>query len=115
IDAALAGSGLPPIVASNIHFSKDSKDDDALETHYSAAASDGAPVHPYRVITTSNGVRVGFIGYVGVNAAHVAPNKGPVQFSALGADPKDEGDPKKILPKLYADLQPIVDTLRGEE
>ncbi len=112
INAAKAGSGLPPIVASNVHFSGAAGDVD-LAKLYSTAAGDDAPVHAYRVITATNGVRIGFIGWVGVNAEHVAPNKTPTAFSARGD--KKEGTLDVILPKLYADLQPVVDKLHAEE
>jgi 5'-nucleotidase len=115
IDAAKAGSGLPPIVASNIKFSSTSPDDDALAKHYSADVKTDTAIHPYRVITTESGLKVGFIGIVGVNASYVAPNKAPVMFSEEGVDPKDVAKPEVVLPKVYADLQPIVTTLRDTE
>jgi 5'-nucleotidase/UDP-sugar diphosphatase len=115
IDAARAGGGVPPIVATNIKFSKTSADDDALEKHYSADVKTDAAIHPYRVVTTESGLKVGFIGIVGVNASSVAPLKTPVMFSEEGVDPKDAAKPEVVLPKVYADLQPVVDTLRNTE
>jgi 5'-nucleotidase / UDP-sugar diphosphatase len=112
ISAALAGGGLPPIVASNVHFSPDPGDDE-LAAHFSEA-SDDKPVHPYKVVTTAGGVKVGILGYVGINAAYVAPNKGPVRFSAP-ADPLTESNVAANLPALYSDLQPTVDKLRNVE
>lgn len=114
ITAAQGGTGLPPIVASNIHFSATDPGDDDLAALYSANAADDKPVHPYRVLTMKSGLRIGVFGYVGINAAHVAPNKGPVAFSAP-VDPKTDGDLTANLPALYADLQPVVDKLRNEE
>jgi 5'-nucleotidase / UDP-sugar diphosphatase len=114
ITTARSKSGLPPIVASNIHFSG-TAGDQPLADLYSANVGDSKPVHPYRVLTTTGGVKIGVLGYVGVNAAHVAPNKTPTQFSAKGVDPKKEGDQATVLPKLYADLQPVVDKLRNVE
>ncbi len=114
INTATSKSGLPPIVASNIHFSGTSGDQ-PLADLYSATVTDSKPVHPYRVVTTAGGIKVGVLGYVGVNAAHVAPNKTPTQFSAKGVDPSMEGDQATVLPKLYADLQPVVDKLRNVE
>ncbi len=113
ITVAKAGAGLPPIVASNVHFSGGAGDAD-LAKLYSATVTDDAPIHPYRVLVTSNGLRIGVFGYVGVNAEHVAPNKTPVTFSARG-DAQIEGKPDQVLPKLYADLQPVVDKLRNDE
>ncbi|MFO0548842.1 MAG: 5'-nucleotidase C-terminal domain-containing protein [Polyangiaceae bacterium] len=115
IEAALAGSGLPPIVASNIHFSADASDDDALAGYFSEDVTDDKPIHPYRVITTEGGIKVGLVGYVGINAAHVAPNKGSVEFSVRPANFETDGDVQAGLPSLYADLQPIVDELRDTE
>lgn len=115
IQAAQAGAGLPPIVASNLHFSESDPGDDALAGFFSADVGDDKPVHPYRVVTTASGLKVGLIGYVGINAAHVAPNKGPVEFSVRPADHETDGDVDAGLPSLYADLQPIVDKLRNEE
>ena len=115
LDAARAGGGAPPIVATNIKFSKTSSDDDTLEKHYSADAKADVAIHPYRVVTTESGLKVGFIGVVGVNASSVAPLKTPVMFSEEGVDPKDAAKPEVVLPKVYADLQPVVDTLRNTE
>lgn len=115
LTAAKAAGAIPPIVASNIHFSDTSADDDGLAAFYSANASDDALVHPYRVLTTASGIKVGLVGYVGINAAHVAPNKTPVEFSVRPADFATDGDVDKGLPSLYADLQPLVDKLRNDE
>ncbi|HKE19625.1 MAG TPA: metallophosphatase, partial [Kofleriaceae bacterium] len=101
---------MPPIVSTNIHFSGDSDGDDALEALYGDGLS-GSRITPYQILETPGGIRVGFIGIMGVNAAFVAPNKTPVLFSG---DPADEGDQAAVLPALYADLQPAVDALRDE-
>jgi 2',3'-cyclic-nucleotide 2'-phosphodiesterase (5'-nucleotidase family) len=105
----------PPIVASNIHFSDLSPADDALAAHYSADVTDDRAIHPYRVVVTPGGVKVGVLGYVGVNAGSVAPNKTPVQFSAYAVAPAQEADPAVVLPELYQDLAPVVKTLREVE
>ncbi|MFO0618820.1 MAG: 5'-nucleotidase C-terminal domain-containing protein [Polyangiaceae bacterium] len=115
LTAAKATGAIPPIVASNIHFSETDPGDDGLAGFYSANATDDALVHPYRVLTTASGIKVGLIGYVGINAAHVAPNKTPVEFSVRPADFKTDGDVDAGLPSLYADLQPIVDRLHADE
>lgn len=115
LGVAKASGNIPPIVASNIHFSDTSSDDDGLAAFYSANATDDALVHPYRVLTTAGGIKVGLVGYVGINAAHVAPNKTPVEFSVRPADFAKDGDVDAGLPSLYADLQPIVDKLRNDE
>jgi len=113
ITTAKGHGGLPAIVASNLHLSNSDPGDDSLAALVSTNAADDAPIHPYRVVTTDNGLKVGFFGYVGVNAEHVAPNKAPVTFSAAGS--VDEGKAAAILPKIFADLQPIVDQLRTVE
>lgn len=115
LDAAKARGKLPPIVATNIKFDAANPADDALAAHYSADVGDDKAIHPYRVIKASNGMRVGFIGYVGVNASSVATHKAPVQFSESGVDPKDVTNNDVVLPKLYADLSPVVNTLRSQE
>ena len=112
LSAAKAGGGAPPIVASNIHFSDTDAADDALAAHFSEDATDGAMLHRTRIVTTPEGVRVGFVGFVGVNASDVAPNKAPVAFSELGVEADQSNDPDVVLPKLYAELQPLVDELR---
>ena len=115
ISAAKAGSGLPPIVASNIHFADFSPDDDSLAAYFSDKIGDSAPVHPYHVVTTKSGIKVGVIGYVGANAERVATVKFPVKFSSFTLSPALEGDAEAVLPELYKDLQPKVDTLRNTE
>ena len=101
---------MPPIVSTNIRFSED-EGDDALEALYGEGGS-ADPITPWQVITTESGIRVGFIGIMGVNAAFVAPNKFPVEFSG---DFELEGDREAILPALYADLQPVVNSLREDQ
>ncbi len=115
ITAAQAGGGLPPVVASNIHFSSTDPGDDALAAFFGSDPADQKPIHAYRVIQTAGGLKVGILGYVGINAAHVAPNKTPVAFSVNPADPKTDGDVQMNLPSLYTDLQPVVNTLRQTE
>jgi 5'-nucleotidase/UDP-sugar diphosphatase len=110
-----AGASLPAIVASNLHFSDADSADDELAGHFSADAYDGAAIHPYRVITTATGIKVGLFGYVGINASHLAPNKAPITFSERELSADDASKPDAVLPHLYADLQPIVDELRNDE
>lgn len=121
IHAAQASKGLPPIVASNIHFSTSSSADDTLSALYSSDVTDNKPVHPYRVVTTKAGIKIGVLGYVGVNASSEAPNKGPVQFSEALLSPDappltgDASVQSQQLPLVYQDLQPVVDHLRNVE
>jgi 2',3'-cyclic-nucleotide 2'-phosphodiesterase (5'-nucleotidase family) len=118
ITVAQAHGGLPPIVASNIHFGA-GPGDDSLQALYSSDVTDDKPIHPYRVLTTASGVKVGILGYVGVVASSEAPNKTPVEFSEARA-PSDAGTPDASalaigLPYVYEDLQPVVDRLRDVE
>jgi len=105
-----ADPAAPVIVSSNIHFSDD-PGDDALEALFGEAGS-GAPIVPYHVITTESGIRVGFLGVMGVSASFYAPLKAPVRFSA--EDPADEGDQQAVLPALYEDIRPAVAALREQ-
>jgi 5'-nucleotidase len=118
INAAVGKMGAPPIIASNIHFSATDSGDDALAALYGTGMGD-KPIEPYRVITTKAGVKIGLLGIIGINAAHVAPNKTPVTFSLSAASMADggsstDGDLPTNLPALYKDLQPVVDHLRND-
>ena len=123
IKAALASpEGMPPVVASNIHFSGVAgAADEKLQAYYDAAGaggadggvSDGRPLHKLLIVTTSNGLKVGFIGILGADAASVAPLKAPVRFS-LGSS-GNEANTVEVLQALYADLQPVVDGLRAQK
>ncbi len=121
IQAAQGHGGLPAIVASNIHFSTSSSADDTLSALYSTDVTDGSPVHPYRVLTTKTGIKVGVLGYVGVNASSEAPNKTPVEFSEALLSPDagplvgDASVQSQQLPLVYEDLQPVVNQLRNVE
>jgi len=114
LDAAETAGEIPSIVASNIYFSDESADDDALEAHYSEDPAADATIHEYRVIEADNGLRVGVLGYLGVDASFKSPFKAPVQFSEQAVADHEAEDPEKVLPHLYDDLQPVVDKLRNE-
>ena len=58
---------IPQIVLSNAVFSKTSSADDALEKIF-----DSGIVKPYRIME-KNGLKIGFFGLMGKNAAEVAP------------------------------------------
>lgn len=66
---------LPTIVASNLVFSDESAEDDTL-----AAAFDRGLVKPY-IVQDIDGIKIGFFGLVGYDAAEVAPFADPVTFS----------------------------------
>ena len=68
-----------PVVASTLVFSSEHPGDDALEALYDAGV-----IQPYLIKTLSNGLRVGFFGLVGADAADVSPFAYPVEF----ADPE---------------------------
>ncbi len=91
---------MPPIVSTNIVFSAEEEGDDTLEALYGEGLS-AAPITPYQILETPSGIRVGFVGIMGVNASSVAPNKVPVDFSA-------------DLEGLYASIRPAVTALRDE-
>jgi 5'-nucleotidase / UDP-sugar diphosphatase len=111
ISAAAAGGGVPAIVSTNIHFDEDDPADDDLEALYGDAGSD-APIQPYRIIETASGIRVGFFGVMGSAASFYAPLKTPVRFSAENDD--QEGDQETVMPRIYADIEPTVETLRDQ-
>ncbi len=122
IGVAQGNGGLPPIVASNIHFSSGSSADDPLAALYSSDVTDSSPIHPYRVLTTSHGIKVGILGYVGVDASSDATNKAPVAFSeerghdaGVADDASAASALAASLKLVYEDLQPVVDTLRNVE
>jgi 5'-nucleotidase / UDP-sugar diphosphatase len=95
-----SAEGLPAIVASNIHFSG-TAGDASLQALFDETGTDATkPIHRWLVVTASNGLRVGFVGILGIDAASVAPLKAPLTFSAS-------------LAALYTDLQPVVDTVRS--
>lgn len=65
---------IPQIVLSNAIFSKTSSADDDLEKIF-----DSGIVKPYRIME-KNGLKIGFFGLMGKNAAEVAPFSAPVTF-----------------------------------
>jgi 5'-nucleotidase len=111
ITAARAGGGVPQFVSSNIHFDADKPEDDTLAALHGDGKSD-KPIKTYHVIVTPSGFKVGFLGIMGAEASFYAPLKTPVKFSG---DLQYDGDRAKILPELYKDIQPVIDTLRNDE
>jgi 2',3'-cyclic-nucleotide 2'-phosphodiesterase (5'-nucleotidase family) len=69
-----------PLVVSNIRFSMTSGDDDGLAGFWSESFDPDQPIVRY-YISDFDGVRIGFVGYMGIEAALVAPFKSPVTFS----------------------------------
>ncbi|MBN2397007.1 MAG: bifunctional metallophosphatase/5'-nucleotidase [Deltaproteobacteria bacterium] len=65
---------IPPIVLSNVIFSRESAADDDLEAIFARGI-----VRPYRIIE-KGGIRIGLFGLMGKDAAEVAPFASPVTF-----------------------------------
>jgi 5'-nucleotidase / UDP-sugar diphosphatase len=106
-----SAEGIPAIVSSNIHFSG-TAGDAALQALFDETGTDTSqPVHRWLVVTASNGLRVGFVGIMGANAASVAPLKAPVTFSVPPGG--KDSDQAGALATIYTDLQPVVDTVRS--
>ncbi len=74
LNSARRLGGAPDIVSSNMQFSRESDEDDALEK----AVRQGL-VKPY-IIKKVEGLRIGIFGLLGTNAAEVAPFASPVKF-----------------------------------
>ncbi|MFA6034801.1 MAG: hypothetical protein WC889_18020, partial [Myxococcota bacterium] len=81
ITAAAAKTPLVPVVLSNIHFKGNDQDKSLQAMYDDTGKDDSKPLHLYRVVTASNGLKVGFAGVMGARAAHVAPGKAPITFS----------------------------------
>lgn len=111
--AKASTEGLPVIVASNIHFSGTSGDSDLAALFDEGHADAAKPLHRSWVITTPNGLKVGFVGLMGVNAAQLAPLKAPTKFSVSSCC--TETDTPSALIQLYADAQAQVNKLRYTE
>ena len=113
INTAVKNGAMPPVVASNIHFSGNASAGDAtLAALFDESGEDSSkPVHRTFVVTAANGLKVGFVGLVGADAATVAVLKGPVTFSIPAASV--EGDTPGVLAQIYDDLQPLVNRLHA--
>jgi 5'-nucleotidase len=106
-------TGLPPIVASNIHFSGFGLDI-ALVNKYDPLNTDPTkPIHGRYVITTANGLKIGFIGIMGADAAAVAPAAWPVTFSVAAGSTVDNRIAS--LAQIFDDVKPAVDSLRRDD
>lgn len=91
--AARAGFGLrTPIVASNLDL--------CGEPHLAPLVGPGRPIQATRVQDLANGVRVGYLGLMGRDAAGDAASE-PVRFTAYAREP--------------ARVQALVDDLRGRQ
>ena len=74
LTSARSSGKIPPLVASNVIFSAESKKDDALETIFNQGI-----VKPFLVLE-KEGLRIGIFGLMGKDAAEVAPFASPVSF-----------------------------------
>ncbi len=74
IESAVAKGKMPQIVASNVIFDQNDEKDDRLEKLFKQGA-----VKPY-VVMQKDGLKIGFFGLVGKDAADVAPFASPVKF-----------------------------------
>lgn len=74
IRAAHEANAIPPLLLSNISFSKEDKRDDALESVFTDSI-----VQSHMVIER-NGIRIGLFGLMGIDAAEVSPYAAPVIF-----------------------------------
>ncbi len=89
-----------PLLAANIHFSEEPGDDD-LEALYGLPGKAGKLIHPYLVLKTPSGIKVGVFGLMGLDAEHVS-KASPAYFS---------GD----MPTLARETQEVVDKLRKKK
>ncbi|MDB4965975.1 MAG: Trifunctional nucleotide phosphoesterase protein YfkN [Myxococcales bacterium] len=112
--AAQANGGAVPTVSTNIHFSATDAGDDDLAALFDETGKDASkPAHRYWVVTATNGLKVGFVGVMGADAAQFATVKAPITFSipAGGVETNRAG----VLTQIVDDVQPVVDTLRNVE
>ncbi len=74
LTSAYQKGGMPEIVFSNIIFNQESNEDDTLEELFNRGL-----VKPY-IIKEIQGIRIGFYGILGKDAAEVSPFARPVKF-----------------------------------
>jgi 5'-nucleotidase len=77
LHAAFTNNVTLPILASNIQFSASDPADDDL-----AALADSGVIQT-KMVKTVGGLKVGFFGLLGANAAEVTPQKAPLTFEAI--------------------------------
>ncbi len=77
LESAMRKGGMPQIVASNTVFNKTDTADDRLEELFKQGV-----VKPY-VVMQRDGLKIGFFGLMGKDAAEVAPFASPVEFSDM--------------------------------
>ena len=117
IKTAVDKNAMIPIVSSNIRFSN-LPGDAALKAFFDESGTDTTkPLHRRIVLTTSNGLRVGFIGIMGKSAAKDAPDKTPITFSLPVSGNENDSSvingKNAVMAKIYEDTQTQVDYLRN--
>jgi len=115
IDAAKTGpgAGIPPIVASNIHFSG-TAGDAKLAARFDEAGTDASKdIHRSYLITTPKGLKVGFVGIMGADAYAVAPLAAPTTFSLASGQTPDNR--LANMAKIFQDIQPVVNALKRDQ
>jgi 2',3'-cyclic-nucleotide 2'-phosphodiesterase (5'-nucleotidase family) len=112
VNAAKAMGGLPVVVATNIQFPNDPKVANLQALYDDTGADASKPIHKTWMVTTPNGLKVGFMGIIGADAAYSVPNKAPLTFS-LPAGAK-ESDYTMIEAQQWVDLQASADKLHGD-
>jgi len=115
IDAAKVGpgAGIPPIVASNIHFSG-TAGDAMLAARFDESGTDTSKdIHRSYLITTAKGLKVGFVGIMGADAYAVAPLSAPTTFSLAYGQPPDNR--LANMTRIYEEIQPVVNALKRDQ
>lgn len=116
IEAAKRREGMVPVVATNLHLPAGDPRTQALSALFDSTGSDASKtIRRWRVLTTSNGLRIGLVGLVGASAARDAPNKAPATFSLPDGPLASEADFPGVLAKICAETQAAVDHLRQVE
>ncbi|HEY7375639.1 MAG TPA: bifunctional UDP-sugar hydrolase/5'-nucleotidase [Polyangia bacterium] len=77
LQAAVTNGAMFPILSSNMNFSATDPGDDDLK-----AIADMGVIQP-KLIKMVGGLKVGFFGLLGANAAQVTPQKAPLTFDAI--------------------------------
>ncbi|MDX9722436.1 MAG: 5'-nucleotidase C-terminal domain-containing protein, partial [Myxococcota bacterium] len=95
-----AGESRIPLLLANVNFAPDDPSDDGLEALYGPQGQAGKAIHPYVVLSSPLGQRVGVFGLMGLDAAAVS-NAAPLYFS-------------RNMEEMAKTAQGIVHTLRDE-
>src|SRR5260370_28270900 len=102
------------MVATNLHFSATAGDADRAALFDETGTDTSKPIHRKWLMTTKSGLKVGFIGIMGADAAALAPLKAPTRFS-LPAGMTDDTNRVAALLQIFDDVQPYVNSLRRDD